>query len=104
MKSIIKTLLATLCIVAANTHASDYSQKIQEARATCEKIIDNKEIRKNPERTIITNAWIVNAPKGAHPGASNGFYGPDLNHYREYVKYCKEGKFDKYLEKLRTDE
>lgn len=63
-----------------------------------EKIVDNKFIMKNPEKTIIRNAQVIEIPFGAHPGASNGFYVPDLEHYKEYAKCCKEGKFDEYLE------
>jgi glutaconate CoA-transferase, subunit A len=63
-----------------------------------EKIVPNKVILKNPERTIIRDAQVIEIPFGAHPGASNGFYIPDLDHFREYVKYCKDGKFNDYLE------
>ena len=64
-----------------------------------EKIISNELIVKNAHRTIIRNASVIELPFGAHPGASNGFYVPDLNHYREYARLCKEDKFGKYLDK-----
>ncbi len=64
-----------------------------------EKIVDNRTILQNPERIIIRNAEILEIPFGAHPGASNGFYIPDLDHYKEYVEYSKKGKFNEYLEK-----
>ncbi len=64
-----------------------------------ENIIGNELIVKNAHRTIIRNASVVNVPFGAHPGASNGFYIPDLSHYKEYVGLCREDKLGKYLDK-----
>lgn len=51
------------------------------------------------EKPLIKNAFVVEAGFGCHPAASNGYYIPDLEHYKEYIKLCKEGKFDKYLDK-----
>jgi len=64
-----------------------------------EKIVNNVAIMRHPERTIIRNAQVIEIPFGAHPGASNGFYIPDLNHYKEYARYCRERKFNDYLKK-----
>jgi len=68
-----------------------------------EKIVDNKFIVQNSDRTIIRDASVIEIPYGAHPGASNGFYVPDLNHYKEYTKYCSEGKFKDYLDRYVLD-
>ncbi|MBW2974254.1 hypothetical protein KY366_00920 [Candidatus Woesearchaeota archaeon] len=64
-----------------------------------ERIIPNSEIVKNAERTILRNVNICENPNGAHPGACNGFYIPDLGHYNEYVRSCKDGRFEEYLER-----
>ena len=60
-----------------------------------EKIIDHDEIRKNPERTAIpyfmVNA-VVEAPFGAHPGNMPYLYDMDVEHYKEYINYCKTGE------------
>src|SRR3989338_521098 len=78
---------------------SEIAQAGREVFVSVEKIVDNKAIMRNPERTIITGAKVIEAPFGSHPGASNGFYVPDLAHYREYVECCKNGAFADYLEK-----
>ena len=64
-----------------------------------EEIVPNQDIVKNSERTILKNVFVCECPNGAHPGASNGYYIPDLEHYKEYIKLCKEGKFQEYLKK-----
>lgn len=69
------------------------SQASKETIVSVEKIVPQV---KNP---VITNASIVLAEFGCHPGASNGYHIPDLNHYKEYLKYCKENKFHEYLDK-----
>lgn len=48
---------------------------------------------------LITGAKVVEAEFGCHPGASNGYYIPDLDHYKVYLKYCKDEKFEDYLER-----
>ncbi|MBD3203507.1 hypothetical protein GF327_04385 [Candidatus Woesearchaeota archaeon] len=73
--------------------------------ASVEKLVPNEFIRQNAKNTILTNAFVVKARFGAHPGASNGYYMPDLPHYEEYVKAAedsrvnKTNKFEKYMEK-----
>jgi glutaconate CoA-transferase subunit A len=81
----------------------ELAEAAKDVIVTVEKIMPNEEMVNNAERTIIRNADIVKAEFGAHPGACNGFYIPDLEHYRDYVKFCKENKFDKYLDKYVYD-
>ena len=81
----------------------ELAEASQHVICSVEKIVYNKFISQNPERTIIRNAEVVEIPYGAHPGASNGFYIPDLEHYKEYVNFCSENKFDEYLEKYIFD-
>ncbi len=72
-----------------------------------EKIIDNMELRKFPERTAYHSAdGVVRAPYGSHPFAGPGYYVEDGKHIREYLaaaeEYAKGGnhnKYDAYLKK-----
>ncbi|OIP95999.1 hypothetical protein AUK40_05420 [Candidatus Wirthbacteria bacterium CG2_30_54_11] len=54
--------------------------------ATVEKIVSHEQIMKHPELTVIRNAWVAQAPRGAWPGGCNGVYPPDLKAYRAYVR------------------
>lgn len=65
--------------------------------AQVEKIINN--LPKNKELRIGKADFVAEIPNGCYPAASNGFYAPDLEHYKKYVDYCKNNKFDEYLEK-----
>lgn len=72
-----------------------------------EKIIDNMDLRKFPERTAYHSAdGVVRAPYGSHPFAGPGYYVEDGKHIREYLaaaeEYAKGGshnKYDAYLRK-----
>jgi len=54
-----------------------------------EEIIDNEEVRKYPERTLIpwflVDALVV-APFGSHPGEMNGYYWRDEEALKDYLK------------------
>ena len=69
------------------------------AKASEETIVSVEKIIPKVKNPIIKNAFVVRAEFGCHPGASNGYYIPDLEHYKDYAKFCKENKFDKYLDK-----
>ncbi|MDD5603880.1 MAG: hypothetical protein PHG48_07410 [Eubacteriales bacterium] len=70
-----------------------------------EKIISNREIRNNPERTVIPHflvSAVVEEPFGAHPGNMPYLYDMDVENYREYTAAAKtkEGVteyFNKYI-------
>ena len=53
---------------------------------TVEKIMPHEVIMQHPELTVVRNAWVVEAKKGAWPGGCNGVYTPDLKAYRAYVQ------------------
>jgi len=53
--------------------------------ASVERIVSNDEVRRDPARTILRGALVVEAPWGAHPGGTSGRYLPDLEHYRDYA-------------------
>ncbi|MBN2421677.1 CoA transferase subunit A [Candidatus Woesearchaeota archaeon] len=63
--------------------------------ASVEKIVPNEFILRNPQNTILTNVFVTKARFGAHPGASNGYYMPDLAHYKEYVKAAEDSRVNK---------
>jgi len=69
------------------------------AKASKQVIVTAENILPRVKNPIIKDAFVVKAEFGSHPGASNGYYIPDLEHYKEYVKLCKKGKFDRYLDK-----
>lgn len=73
------------------------------AQASNQAIISAEKIISKVKNPIIKNAFVVKTEFGCHPGASNGYHIPDLEHYKEYVKLCKEDKFDKYLDKYVFD-
>jgi len=68
-----------------------------------EKIISNKEIRYNPERTAITYflvSAVVEEPFGAHPGNMPYLYDMDISHYQEYIGISKsKEKLNDYLKR-----
>ena len=70
---------------------------------TCEEIVPEDEIRKEPERNqipfYIVDA-IVEIPYGAHPTAVYRYYDYDPEHYGVYIKAAKAGRdsFQRYLE------
>jgi glutaconate CoA-transferase subunit A len=76
---------------------------------TAERIVPNSEIRRNPWATSVAYAdVVVEAPYGAHPFASHGFYVEDEEAIAEYVaasvSYRKGdmGAWNGYLEKRVT--
>ena len=73
------------------------------AQASKQVIVSVENIFPKVKNPIIKNAFVVKSELGCHPGASNGYHIPDLEHYKEYVKLCKEDKFDKYLDKYVFD-
>ena len=65
--------------------------------AQVEKIVEK--LPKNKDLHIGKANHVFEIPKGCYPGASNGMYAPDLDHYKLYVDYCNKNKFQEYLEK-----
>jgi glutaconate CoA-transferase subunit A len=53
---------------------------------TCERVVGNEQIRRNPIMTSVPYAdAVVEAPHGSHPYASHGFYAEDAEHIQRYV-------------------
>jgi glutaconate CoA-transferase subunit A len=62
------------------------SRAAERVMLTAERIVPNSEIRKNPWATSVAYADVViEAPYGAHPFASHGFYVEDEEAIQEYV-------------------
>jgi glutaconate CoA-transferase subunit A len=70
---------------------------------TCERLIPNDEIRRDPSYTVIPY-WLVDAvcevPYGSYPGNMLGEYFSDEGHLREWMKVEQDpDEFKKFLEK-----
>jgi glutaconate CoA-transferase subunit A len=74
---------------------------------SCETLIDDDEIRRNPELNTLTGLCVdavVHLPYGAHPSQCFGCYDYDAQFFREYEKVSKtQGDFDQFL-KANVDE
>lgn len=70
---------------------------------TVEKLVDNSFVRRHADRTVIPGfrvAAVVEAPWGAHPCHSLGFYSLDRLHFEEYVDASvDDAAFRAYLNK-----
>lgn len=71
-----------------------------------EKVVSNEEVKRNPYLTKISGVdAVVPAPYGSHPFSSDGFYGLDKEHLKEYVAAAKASvkgdpePFNQYLRK-----
>jgi len=52
--------------------------------ATVERLVPDEQTVAEPEWTMLTGAFVVEAPWGAHPGGVSGRYVPDLGHIEDY--------------------
>jgi len=87
-------------IVVADDDIAKASKKVI---ITTEKLVDNYEIRREPNRTVIPY-WTVDAvievPFGSYPGNMPGVYFSDEEHLSEWLKVEKDGQlFKEFLEK-----
>ncbi|MFO7734811.1 MAG: CoA-transferase [bacterium] len=87
-------------IVVADDDIAKASKKVI---ITTEKLVDNNEIRREPNRTVIPY-WLVDAvievPFGSYPGNMPGAYFSDEEHLSEWLKVEKdEQQFKKFLKK-----
>lgn len=87
-------------IVVADDDIAKSSKKVI---ITTEKLVDNAEIRREPNRTIIPY-WLVDAvieaPFGSYPGNMPGVYFSDEEHLREWLAVEKDEQlFKEFLDK-----
>jgi glutaconate CoA-transferase subunit A len=70
---------------------------------TVEKLVDNAYVRRNADLTVIPGfrvTAVVEAPWGAHPCHSLGFYALDREHFAEYVEASRDDvSFAAYLDR-----
>lgn len=73
---------------------------------TTEQLVDNAYVRQHPDATVIPGfrvTAVVEAPWGAHPCHSLGFYSLDRAHFEEYVAAsADDASFSEYLERYVT--
>ncbi|PKK88991.1 MAG: CoA transferase subunit A [Candidatus Wallbacteria bacterium HGW-Wallbacteria-1] len=81
----------------------DIAKAAKRVIVTTEKLVENSEIRREPNRTIIPY-WLVDAvievPFGSYPGNMPGEYFSDEEHINEWLKIEKDPEgFSQFLEK-----
>ncbi len=81
----------------------DIAKAAKKVIITTEKLVDNDEIRREPNRTVIPY-WTVDAvievPFGSYPGNMPGLYFSDEEHLSEWLKVEKDEQlFKEFLEK-----
>jgi glutaconate CoA-transferase subunit A len=81
----------------------DIAKAAKRVIVTTEKLVENSEIRREPNRTIIPY-WLVDAvievPFGSYPGNMPGEYFSDEEHITEWLKVEKDPEgFTNFLEK-----
>jgi glutaconate CoA-transferase subunit A len=67
---------------------ADIAQAATRVLVTAEEIVDEEEIRRHPDRTVIPGLLVdavVHAPLGAFPGECYGLYETDFSHFDPYV-------------------
>jgi len=79
----------------------DIAIAAKRAIVSCEQLLSNEEIRRNPENNSLSGLCVdavVHAPHGAHPAQCFGHYDYDSAFYREYdvASRTQEG-FDRFI-------
>lgn len=87
--------------------AFEMSRACKNLIVSAEEIVDTKEIREHPDKTIIPYYLVdavVHAPYGSWPGEQSGLYERDEKHYKMYVdkQKTKEG-MDEYMKEWLYD-
>jgi glutaconate CoA-transferase subunit A len=92
----------TCRIVGDEFHDVDVAVASKRCIVTCEEIISNEEIRKDPTKNSIPGFCVdavVLAPNGAHPSQCYGCYDYDKKYYQDYDKASKTDEdFNKFLD------
>lgn len=81
----------------------DIAQAAKHTIVSCEELVCNEEIRRNPELNSLPGLCVdavVHAPYGAHPSQCFGYYDYDPAYYVEYdIASRTQEEFNKYIEK-----
>jgi glutaconate CoA-transferase subunit A len=80
-----------------------FAKSAKKRIVTVEKIVDNEEVKKFPEKTILPHYevdLVVEIPFGAHPSGFPPIYSPDINHITDYYNAALNPEaFKEYLDK-----
>ena len=83
-------------------HDADIAFAARRTIVTCEELVTNAEIRREPEKNTIPGVVVdavVHLPYGAHPSQVYGFYDYDKAFYREYDRVGRrEESFQGFLQ------
>lgn len=97
----------TTRIVGAPFQDLDIAMAAKHTIVTCEQLVSNEEIRRNPELNSLSGLCVdavVHAPRGAHPSQCFDCYDYDSQFYLEYDKASKtQEDFDRFIEKYVED-
>lgn len=81
----------------------DIAMAAKHTLVSCEKLVSNEEIRKSPDKNLISGICVdavVEAPFGAHPSQCYNVYDYDANAYREYDRASHDQEsFNEYIKK-----
>ena len=93
----------TVIILGDELHDVDIAAAARKVIITCEELVSNEEIRKNPEQGSIPGFCVdavCHVPYGAHPTQCYGCYDYDTSFLREYGSASKTDEaFSQFLKK-----
>ncbi|MFQ5849602.1 MAG: CoA transferase subunit A [Candidatus Binatia bacterium] len=97
--------MGNVIIEGFTTHEPEMIRASKHTIVTCEEIIDNRQIRSDPERTTIPHIYIsavVHQPWGAHPTSTYRYYDFDAEHLRFYQECARAGdeQFKNYVDRF----
>ena len=97
----------TTRIIGAPFQDLDIAMAAKRTIVTCEQLVSNEEIRRNPELNSLSGLCVdavVHTPRGAHPSQCFGCYDYDGPFYMEYDKASKtQEDFDAFIKKYIED-
>lgn len=97
--------VGNVIIEGFTTHEPEMIRASAHTIVTCEEIIDNQQIRLDPERTTIPHIYVsavVHQPWGAYPTSTYHYYDYDAPHIRFYQECARAGgeQFEAYLDRF----
>lgn len=67
---------------------------------TAEEIVPTNYFKENPDKNTIPYCYttaVVHVPRGAYPTACPNYYPPDYDEILRYLRMCREGKVEEYI-------
>ncbi|MFQ6022092.1 MAG: CoA transferase subunit A [Acidiferrobacterales bacterium] len=86
--------MGNIIIEGFTSHEPEMIRSSTHTIVTCEEIIDDREIRSDPERTTIPHIYVnavVHQPWGAYPTSTYRYYDYDAEHLRYYQECARTG-------------